>query len=408
MQSSRWRIPLILAITVFVHYIDRNNLPIVLPQIAREFGWSNRELGVYGNYLLGAFYLTFGVAQVVLSPLAERFGIKRSLMLSIVGFSVCTMLFYPLGHSLMALIGLRLLLGVAESVHMPMNSALVSRWFPPHERGRANSIYVAGILVALAVAPLLIVPLAERYGWRLAFALLGLAGLLISLPLVAWFVSDVPDARHADKQRSLSLKGAGIGAALHVPKSVLALYIVAGAGNAFCVFGVLNWLPSYLNRTRGIEFGELSLPLFAVFVAGIVGVFAWAYVGDRTGKRTAYASLGLLLAGVCVVLTAFAPTNALAVALLAAGVFLQSSFNAQEFATLQQMASPERVGAITGLYNGTTVLVGGVGGSFIPGTLTALTGDFRAGLLSIACGACVVSLLMAWLTYRLRAYAPAG
>jgi len=69
-------------------------------------------------------------------------------MASVAGFSVCTMLFYPLGGSLGALIALRLLLGAAESVHMPMNSALVGRWFAPHERGRANSIYVAGILVA--------------------------------------------------------------------------------------------------------------------------------------------------------------------------------------------------------------------------------------------------------------------
>jgi MFS family permease len=111
MTRSRWTIPLILAVTVFVHYLDRNNLAIVLPQVAREFGWDNRQIGQYGNLLLGAFYVTFGVAQVILSPLAERWGVKRSLMASVVGFSVCTMLFYPLGGSLGALIALRLLLG---------------------------------------------------------------------------------------------------------------------------------------------------------------------------------------------------------------------------------------------------------------------------------------------------------
>ncbi|MCS6923873.1 MAG: hypothetical protein NZM10_05785, partial [Fimbriimonadales bacterium] len=124
---------------------------------------------------------------------------------------------------------------------------------------------------------------------------------------------------------------------------------------------------------------------------------------DRTGKRVSLASVGLLGAGVCVVLTAFAPSNAMALALLALGVFLQSSYNAQEFATLQEMAPPERVGAITGLYNGTTVLLGGVGGSLIPGTLVALTGSFQAGLLSVAVGAGLVSLLMAWLARARRA-----
>jgi MFS family permease len=158
------------------YYLDRNNLAIVLPQIAREFGWDDRQIGQYGNLLLGAFYVTFGVAQVILSPLAERWGVKRSLMASVVGFLVCTMLFYPLGGSLGALIVLRLLLGAAESVHMPMNSALVGRWFALHERGRANSVYVAGILVALAVAPLIVVPLEERFGWRATFLLLAQQG----------------------------------------------------------------------------------------------------------------------------------------------------------------------------------------------------------------------------------------
>ncbi|MCS7300598.1 MAG: MFS transporter, partial [Fimbriimonadales bacterium] len=332
MARNRWVIPFVLAVTVFVHYLDRNNLAIVLPQIAREFGWSDAQLGQYGQYLLGAFYLTFGLAQIGLSPIAERFGVKRSLMLSIAGFSVCTMLFYPLGGSLGALIGLRLLLGAAESVHMPMNSALVSRWFPPHERGRANSVYVAGILVALATAPLLIVPLADRFGWRMAFLLLGAAGLAVCLPLVGWLVSDAPYAPHphrhalppASSARSDDTSSQGQQSGSEAVKSgvggkVLWLYIAAGACNAFCVFGILNWLPSYLNRTRGIEFGALSLPLFSVFLMGIVGVFWWAYWGDKTGRRVQYASVGLLLAGLCVLGTAFAPSNALALALLALG-----------------------------------------------------------------------------------------
>lgn len=402
MTRNRWTIPAVLAVTVFVHYIDRNNLPIVLPQIAREFGWNDQQMGQYGQYLLGAFYLTFGLAQIVLSPLAERFGVKRSLMISIVGFSVCTILVYPLGGSLGALIGLRLLLGAAESVHMPMNSALVSRWFPPHERGRANSIYVAGILLALASAPLLIIPLAERFGWRLSFALLGAAGLMISVPLVALLVRDSPprgleSPAHAKHRLNETVRA--------VDRATLWLYIAAGVCNAFCVFGILNWLPSYLNRTRGIEFGELSLPLSGVFLAGILGIFFWAYRGDRSGKRTVLASVGLLLAGGCVILTAIAPTNGWAVGLLALGVFLQSSYNAQEFATLQGMVPPERVGAITGLYNGATVLFGGVGGSLVPGTVVALTGSFQAGLLSVAVGAGMVSLLMALLTRRLASQA---
>ena len=78
MTRSRWIIPLVLAVTVFVHYLDRNNLAIVLPQIAREFGWDDRQIGQHGNLLLGAFYLTFGIAQVILIPIAKPKFTKNS------------------------------------------------------------------------------------------------------------------------------------------------------------------------------------------------------------------------------------------------------------------------------------------------------------------------------------------
>jgi len=393
--SNRWVIPCVLAVTVFVHYIDRNNMAIAMPQIAADFGWSEREIGAKGQFLMGAFYFTFGLMQIVLSPLAERFGPKRSLMLAITGFSLCTILMYPLGGSLLVLIGLRLLLGTAESVHMPMNSAIVSRWFAPHERGRANSIYGAGILVALMTAPWLIVPLTERFGWRLTFALLGLAGLIISLPLVARYIEDQPpDWRPSASSKQITFLRDGR----------LWLYILAGVFNAFCVFGVLNWLPTYLTHTKGIAFSALSFPLFVVFLAGVVGILSWAVVGDRTGRRVELASAGLLLDGGVVWGTAYVHSPAMVVGLFALAVFLQSTYNAQEFATLQQLLPPERVGAGTGLYNGLTVLLGGVGGSFIPGTLVSLTGSFQIGMLSLVGGAWCVALLMAglsiWLVKR--------
>jgi MFS family permease len=397
-KRNRWVIPWVLAVTVFVHYIDRNNLAIALPQIALDFGWSEREIGAKGQLLMGAFYLTFGLMQVLLSPLAERWGPKRSLMAAIFGFSLCTILVYPLGGSLMALVGLRLLLGAAESVHMPMNSAIVSRWFAPHERGRANSIYGAGILVALAIAPLLIVPLVERFGWRVAFALLGLVGLTISLPLVVLFVDDSPSPEgNASLSPPPAPSAAGMQASFARDRR-LWLYIAAGVLNAFCVFGVLNWLPTYLTHTKGITFSSLSLPLFGVFLAGIAGILGWAIVGDWSGRRVELASMGLFLAGWAVLATAFVSAPIAVIGLFALAVFLQSTYNAQEFATLQQILPPERVGAGTGLYNGLTVLLGGVGGSSIPGTLVSLTGDFQIGMLSLVAGAWCVALLMAGLS----------
>ena len=399
-----WHIPAVLAVTTFIHYLDRNNIALILPELARAFGWDDRAIGQYGEWVLGAFYVSFGLVQIFFSPSAERWGLKRSLLASVVGYSVVTLLFYPLGYSFLAIVGLRLLLGAAESVHMPTNSAIVSRYFPPSHRARANSIYVGGILAALMVGPWMIIPLASGLGWRFTFLILGSAGLIVGVPLILRFI---PDDRQAFGVQGFSFRWrealGGYGAARPI---LFWLYVVAGAANAFCIFGMLNWLPTYLHRQQGIPFDELSLPLFGVFLAGVVGLFGWAFLGDRKGQRILLAAIGLFLAGICVGLTAYTSTAGGALALLISGVFFQSAYNAQEFATLQDMVASHRVGAASGLYNGLTVLVGGVSGSFIPGGIVALTGDFQTGILSIACGAWLVSLCLITL-WQLKKKIPA-
>jgi sugar phosphate permease len=172
------------------------------------------------------------------------------------------------------------------------------------------------------------------------------------------------------------------------------LYTFAGVFNAFCIFGILNWLPTYFNRAKGINFEDLGWPLFVVFASGIVGVLLWAYVGDKLGNRNLLASVGFGLAAVCVWLTSSAASLPIVVLLFALGVFVQSAYNAQEFATVQRLLPPERVGAGTGLYNGLTVLFGGVGGSLIPGGIVAATGSFQAGLSSVVVGAAIAAVLM--------------
>lgn len=387
-MKSLWHIPLILALTTFIHYLDRNALALALPRIATEYGWSNAEIGLYGEYLLGAFYVSFGLVQIALSGVVERWSVKGGLMLSVFGFSLATMLFYPLGGSIAALIGLRLLLGAAESIHMPMNSAIVARSFPPTMHGRANSIYVGGILLALMMGPLLLVPLIERVGWRGSFAVLGGTGMLIALPLIWGLIPAFPPQKSTEKM------------SLRLPYTFW-LYVAAGAANAFCIFGMLNWLPSYLTQARGIAFEGLSLPLFGIFSAGVIGVLFWAWIGDKTRQRLLWAAIGLSLAGFCVLFTGLPLSDMGILALLTLGVFFQSSYNAQEFATLQATFPAQKVGAVTGIYNGLTVLVGGVGGSFIPGLIVAHTGDFGMGILSVAGGAFLVAGILVFLQRRI-------
>lgn len=409
-RELRWRIPPILAITLFVNYLDRNNLSLALPRIADDFGWSDREVGANGEVLLAAFFVSYAISNMLLSPFAERFGPKRSVMIAIAAFSVFTILSAPFGQSLTALIVLRLLLGLGEGVHIPMLSAITSRWFPPRERSRANAIWGSGILLATTAAPLLIVPLINSIGWRPMFAVLGVVGMVISIPLVWVFVQDDPKSPNLESPDLESPNNEGLPNVISSGRSSEAiaiplqrpylrdarfwLAVLGGTLNAFCAFGILNWLPTYFNRAKGINFEGLGLPLASVFAAGIVGILLMAYLGDKLQQRALLAGVGFWVGGGMVYIASRMDTVGLLVLFFALAVFCQSAYAAQEYAIVQRLLPVDRVGAGTGLYNGLSVLFGGVGGSLIPGSIVAATGSFDAGILSIVVGAWLAAIVM--------------
>jgi predicted MFS family arabinose efflux permease len=388
-RTLPWRIPVIFAVTFVIHHLDRNSIAYALPQIAREWGWSDAETGKRGELLLGAFFLTFGFAQVAFSRLAERWGARRSLIGAIFGFSLVSMAVGPLGGSFAVLVVLRLLLGLAESTHVPMMGVMTARNFPPKARALANSVWNVGLIIATALGPAILVPLIAAVGWRGAFVAIGAAGLVVGAPLVILFVDDRGGRKPAPAESGSFRRSADYW-----------LYVAVGVLNAFAGFGVLGWLPTYFVRAKGFDFVSLGWPLTLVFASGVVGALAIAWIGDRLEKRISLAALGLLAASGWLFLAVSASSAPALIALFAAAVFCQSAFQAQEHATLQALAEDREVGDATGLYNGVSVLLGGVVGSVIPGAVIATTGSFNAAVLVIGAGAALGGLLAATLAFR--------
>ncbi len=389
----QWRIPIALAFSYFFHYLDRNIIAVALPAMANDFGWSDREIGYYGERLLAAFVLTYGLSQMVLSGWAERWGARRSLLLVVTGFSVVTVCFGLAGMlgSVLLLILLRALLGVAESVHVPMMSAITAQHFPGEVRARANTTWSVGIVLATAVGPLLAVPLITHIGWAKTFILLGGAGLVLMVPLLMWAVP--PDGKvQARRQTGWHF--------VQLPDYWL--FVLCNALNAFCVFGILGWLPTYFTRAKGVDFQALGWPLAIVFTTGLVGTFVFAALGDRKGHRVGIAAAGLVLAAPLIAAGVAVANLSMMVVLFALAVLAQSGFAAQQYATMQKLVEDRRVGAATGLCNGLALVVGGVGGSLVPGTVVAATGSFDRGLLSIAMGALLAGGATAWLAWRTK------
>jgi sugar phosphate permease len=394
--QRRWWLPLALAVSTTVGFLDRLNLSLALPSIGRDYHWTVAEIGERGGALLAAFFVGYALSNVALSPLAARLGPRRALIAIVVLFSGFTALGAPAaGASLAAFTASRLCLGLAEGPHFPMMSTLIAAWFPSSERSRANGLWIGGAVVATIVAPLVVVPIIGALGWRAMLIAIGGLGLAVTLPVVWRFVHDRPaqapwlgadEAAWLAAQRALDgpPEAGGYGF-LRAP--AFWLIVVAGSLNNFVAYGVLNWLPTYFSEGRGVAPDRLGYATSLPYASGLAGVAVAAWLGDRLHRRAAIAGAGFAVAAGFVGLAVAAADLAWTIALFAAAVLFQSAYTAQEFALLQRVLPARSVSTGSGIYNGIALLLGGGLGSFAVGRVVAATGSYDAGMWTIAAAA---------------------
>jgi MFS family permease len=410
----RWRTALALGVTVLVAYYDRLNISFAIPLIAAERGWSAGQTGDYGSLLMGLFYVGYGLSNLFLTPVAARFGPRRSLLVIVCLWALMTALGALASQVMLLFMASRVLLGLAEGVHFPMMNQLTKAWFPRHERSRANGLWIAGIYVAVLSAPLVLVPLMHRYGWRTGFLLLAAAGLLVSLPAIARGVFDRPGlhprigaSERAFLERHASLEAGAeaqespqrLGALLLRP--AFALMLVAGILNNVVALGLSGWLPTYLAGRSGVRFEDLSYLAALPYAASFAGLLTWAILGDRTGRRAWLAAAGYLLAGLCILAALLAPALWLTVGLFGAATFFVASFTATEFALVQRMLPASHVAVGAGVYNGlSTMIGGGLGPLVVSGIVTDATA--ASTLVAVVLPCVLIAAALVALATRVR------
>ncbi|MEM8985683.1 MAG: MFS transporter [Pseudomonadota bacterium] len=382
----------ILLVTLFVGYLDRVNISLALPLMAEEYGWTTEELTQRGELLFSLFYVGYGLANIFLSPLAARIGPRKSLLIIVVLWCFFTALGAFVSQILLALAACRLLLGVSEGVHFPMMNMLTRNWFPSTERGRANSIWISGLFLAVLLSPVILVPAMNAFGWRVGFWGLAILGLIITLPLIVRGVYDTPEdapdmtsaekdwiAAGQDQTAQDQAASGGIKTAAEKGRvrrlftsPLFLILLLAGMLNNVIALGLTSWLPSFFVRTKGLAFEDLAWAVSLPFAGSIIGVWIWSNIGDRTSARALIAAIGYVLAGVLVYFSLSADAILMVMGFFAASIFLSSAYTAAEFALLQKALPASTLGSDVGLYNGLTTLVGGGLGPIL---VSSIVGD---------------------------------
>src|SRR5438270_8626728 len=174
----RWWIGGLLFASTVINYIDRQTLSLLAPYLKLQYHWTNSD---YANLAI-AFRVAYSVGQSAFGRLMDRVGTRRGLTITVIGYSLVSML-TSLARGFYSFATFRFLLGAAESANWPAATKAVSEWFPKRERALATALFDSGSSIGGAVAPFLVLAIYFRWGWRPAFMVPGLLGLVW---LAAW------------------------------------------------------------------------------------------------------------------------------------------------------------------------------------------------------------------------------
>src|SRR5918994_3915618 len=173
-RRLRWWIGGLLFASTVINYIDRQTLSNLAPFLKQDYGWTNTDYA----YLVIAFRIAYSIGQTVCGRLVDKLGTRRGLTLSVVWYSVVSML-TSLAGGFYSFAAFRFMLGAGESANWPAATKAVSEWFPKRERGWAVALFDSGSSIGGAIAPLLVIGLYKYFGgWRPAFIITGALGFV--------------------------------------------------------------------------------------------------------------------------------------------------------------------------------------------------------------------------------------
>ena len=360
---------LLLGLSVFINYIDRANLSVAAPLLKDELGLSASQLGI----LLSAFFWTYACMQILAGWLVDRFEVKWIFAIGFLVWSLATAFTGTL-HAFAALLAVRVVLGIGESVAYPAYSKIFANHFVETQRGVANSVIGGGQSLGPALGILFGGTLVARFGWRPFFLVLGLVSLLWLPPWFRWMP-------RTPVIGSLQMKqGPGFSEIIR-HRSSWGTWIGHFCANYFLYF-LLTWLPFYLVRERHFSVAGMSKVGGATFLTAAVSAPICGWLSDRwisagatpTRVRKTFMGVGMACNGLFLVGCSAAPDGLLVVLLLLAGAsfgLIGSNLNA----VTQTLAGPHAVGRWMGTQNFVANLAGAVAPA-LTGFLVERTGRF--------------------------------
>src|SRR3979490_1727953 len=156
-----------------INYLDRQTRSLAAPVLREQFHMSNQGY----SRVVFAFLLAYTISNGLSGAVIDRLGTRLGYAICIGVWSVAAML-HALATGPLSLAAFRFLLGIGEAGNWPAGVKVVAEWFPPRERALASGIFNSGSSVGAILAPPIVAWIILNQGWRAAFLLVGLCGIV--------------------------------------------------------------------------------------------------------------------------------------------------------------------------------------------------------------------------------------
>ncbi|HWL46791.1 MAG TPA: MFS transporter [Sphingomonadaceae bacterium] len=364
-RSTAYQIVLValLSLNFGIVFFDRNALSFLMPFVQPDLGINNTQVGM----LAGALSLTWALAAFGIGKLSDTIGNRKLLLvISTLCFSVCSVLSGVAG-SFALLLGARLLMGAAEGGVMPISHAMVASEVSPERRGLAQGIAqnFGSNLLGSFVAPVLLVGFATAFGWRHAFFLAAVPGLISAI--LIWFLLSEPAA----PPKSSGAEKMSIGDALR-ERNIL-ICVVLGVLLVSYLVVCLAFMPLFLTQVRGYAPDRMGWLMGTLGISATIGSVVVSGLSDRIGRRPVMVAMPLI--GVLLPLGAMYFDGGIwgMAAIFFIGWGLIGVFPLFMATVPSESVDPRFAATVLGLCMGTGEVLGGVFAPFVAGFIADRT-----------------------------------
>jgi MFS family permease len=275
---------LLVVVNVF-NYLDRQILSILLEPIKRDLQLSDTALGFLTGIAFALFYTFAGIPIARWADRGMRCTIIAGGLAIWSGMTALTGLAQTFTQLTLARIGV----GVGEAACSPPAHSLLSDYFPPERRGTALSIFSLGVPIGIMIGYLAGGWINQYFGWRLAFFVVGLPGLILAL--VLWLTLREPLRGHSEGLHASTptTQTDSLWTVFHFIWALRSFrhLSLAAALHALYGYGVLAFMPAFMMRVHGMT-NTAELGLWLGLIAGVfsgIGTFLGGVLGDRFATR---------------------------------------------------------------------------------------------------------------------------